>query len=118
MTTTFVILSHFFIGIDIQNGRGHVGEMNIGRSESGKREVVVRLDPNRREWVEGKEGGKVPNFAREPKIGALRLNGVKRDLEFLRSLDRPLRRVPRPYRHHFAGARPWARFAFAEKSRH
>ena len=37
--------------------------MGVGRTEGGKRVVVMRLDPDRRERLEGKEDAKDPNFA-------------------------------------------------------
>jgi hypothetical protein len=40
----------------------------IVETDREKWEVEMRLDPNRGKSLEGKEGGKVPNFARGPKI--------------------------------------------------
>ena len=40
----------------------YVGEIGIGRTERGKRVIVMQLDLDRGERLEGKEGGKDPIF--------------------------------------------------------
>ena len=37
----------------------HIGEVDIGRTVRGKRVVMMRLDPDRGEGLEGKRVGKI-----------------------------------------------------------
>ena len=46
----------------------HVGELDVGRKEKREVGIVMRLDPDREEYLEGKEGGKVLIIARSQRL--------------------------------------------------